>query len=215
MGGTPKFVESQALPHFSYADFAVSVGLGALTVTEPDALADAWERALSADRPFVLDVHCDPDIPPIPPHATLEQMTSMAKALIKATPADGGSSRRASRPRSKRSCPTAKSRERRRSHVLGAPRRTVTSVAAPACTIPTDASEADGTLAWDSTALVLGPGASARDPVHGRAAPGSRDDHARTGPLQKRQNPRQRDCRGFCISAGGSARSGLVLDGLR
>jgi pyruvate dehydrogenase (quinone) len=83
MGGTPKFVESQALPETSYADFAASIGLGALTVTDPGQLEDAWRQALNADRPFVLDVHCDPDVPPIPPHATLEQMTDMAAALIK------------------------------------------------------------------------------------------------------------------------------------
>ena len=83
MGGTPKFVESQALPETSYADFAASIGLGAVTVTDPDQLGDAWRQALAADRPFVLDVHCDPDVPPIPPHATLEQMTDMAAALIK------------------------------------------------------------------------------------------------------------------------------------
>jgi len=83
MGGTPAFIESQALPEASYADFAASIGLGALTVTAPDQLEDAWRTALEADRPYVLDVHCDPDVPPIPPHATLEQMTEMAKALIK------------------------------------------------------------------------------------------------------------------------------------
>ncbi|QIX27127.1 thiamine pyrophosphate-requiring protein [Nocardioides sp. JQ2195] len=83
MGGTPKFVESQALPDVSYADFAASIGLGAITVTDPDALADAWTTALAADRPFVLDVHCDGDVPPIPPHATLDQMTATAKAMIK------------------------------------------------------------------------------------------------------------------------------------
>ena len=83
MGGTPSFIESQALPEASYADFAASIGLGALTVTAPDQLEEAWRTALEADRPYVLDVHCDPDVPPIPPHATLEQMTEMAKALIK------------------------------------------------------------------------------------------------------------------------------------
>ncbi|HEX3296260.1 MAG TPA: thiamine pyrophosphate-requiring protein [Nocardioides sp.] len=83
MGGTPAFVESQALPDTSYADFAASIGLGALTVTDPEHLEDAWRQALAADRPFVLDVHCDPDVPPIPPHATLEQMTDIAQALIK------------------------------------------------------------------------------------------------------------------------------------
>jgi pyruvate dehydrogenase (quinone) len=83
MGGTPRFIESQALPDISYADFATSIGLDATTVRDPEQLADAWRAALSADRPVVLDIHCDPDIPPIPPHATLEQMTDMAKALIK------------------------------------------------------------------------------------------------------------------------------------
>ena len=47
----------------------------------PEELAGAWERALSADRPTVLDVHTDPDIPPIPPHATLDQVLSMIKSL--------------------------------------------------------------------------------------------------------------------------------------
>lgn len=83
MGGTPAFVESQALPDVSYADFARAAGLGAITVTDPEQLAGAWETALAADRPYLLDVHCDPDVPPIPPHATLEQMTDVAKALIK------------------------------------------------------------------------------------------------------------------------------------
>jgi pyruvate dehydrogenase (quinone) len=83
MGGTPTFVESQALPEVSYAEFAASIGLGAITVTEPDHLADAWREALGADRPYVIDVHCDPDVPPIPPHATYQQMKDMAAALIK------------------------------------------------------------------------------------------------------------------------------------
>jgi pyruvate dehydrogenase (quinone) len=83
MGGSPRFVESQALPDASYAEFAASVGLEAKTVTDPEHLEDAWREALSADRPYVLDIHCDPDIPPIPPHATLQQMTDMAEALIK------------------------------------------------------------------------------------------------------------------------------------
>jgi len=30
----------------------------------------------------VLDVRCDPNVPPIPPHATLEEAKAMAAALI-------------------------------------------------------------------------------------------------------------------------------------
>ncbi|MEP9381640.1 thiamine pyrophosphate-requiring protein [Nocardioides sp. KR10-350] len=83
LGGTPDFIESQRLPDMSYAAVAEGFGLGAITVTEPEQLAGAWEQALSADRPFLLDVHCDPDVPPIPPHADLEQMLNTAQALIK------------------------------------------------------------------------------------------------------------------------------------
>jgi pyruvate dehydrogenase (quinone) len=90
MGGTPKFVESQALPEFSYAQLAAAAGLGAMTVTEPDQLGLAWDAALTADRPFVLDVHCDPDIPPIPPHADLQQMLDMTEALLKGDPSRWG-----------------------------------------------------------------------------------------------------------------------------
>ena len=90
MGGTPEFVQSQALPDVSYADFARGLGLGATTVTDPDQLGGAWEAALAADRPHLIDVWCDPDVPPIPPHATLEQMTDSAKALIKGDPSRWG-----------------------------------------------------------------------------------------------------------------------------
>ena len=90
MGGTPEFVESQALPDISYAEFASAIGLGATTVRSPDQLEPAWKDALSANRPTVLDIHCDPDVPPIPPHSTLEQMTNVAKALIKGDPSRWG-----------------------------------------------------------------------------------------------------------------------------
>ena len=90
MGGTPEFLESQRLPDVSYAAFASAVGLGALTITDPDDLGDAWAEALSADRPYVLDVHCDPDMPPIPPHTDLKQVRSTAQALIAGDPSRWG-----------------------------------------------------------------------------------------------------------------------------
>jgi pyruvate dehydrogenase (quinone) len=82
MSGAPKFVESQSLPDVDYAGFAASLGLDAVVVDKPDQIAPAWDRALSNGRPTVLDVHCDPNVPPVPPHATVEQMTSAAKAML-------------------------------------------------------------------------------------------------------------------------------------
>lgn len=86
MGGAPKFDESQSLPDVSYAEFARGLGLDAVRVEKPEQLADAWDRVLAADRPAVLDVICDPEVPPIPPHATFEQVRSTTEALLKGDP---------------------------------------------------------------------------------------------------------------------------------
>jgi pyruvate dehydrogenase (quinone) len=83
MGGAPKFPESQTLPDVDYAGFAAGLGLGSATLTDPNQIASAWDQALRADRPTVLDVHCDPDVPPVPPHATFDQMKSAASAVLR------------------------------------------------------------------------------------------------------------------------------------
>ena len=83
MEGSPKFTKSQTLPDVDFAGFAASLGLQAITVTSPGDIGAAWERALAADRPTVLDVHTDPDVPPIPPHATFEQMKDAAEAMLR------------------------------------------------------------------------------------------------------------------------------------
>ena len=82
MQGAPKFPESQTLPDVDYAAFAASLGLLAINVDKPDEIGPAWDRALAAARPTVLDVRCDPNVPPIPPHATFEQAKNAAKAML-------------------------------------------------------------------------------------------------------------------------------------
>jgi pyruvate dehydrogenase (quinone) len=82
MAGAPKFAASQTIPDVSYAGFAASLGLGAIEVHEADDIAGAWKTALAASRPTVLDVHSDPDVPPIPPHADTDQVKAAAAALL-------------------------------------------------------------------------------------------------------------------------------------
>jgi pyruvate dehydrogenase (quinone) len=82
MEGAPEFLPSQHLPDFPYADYAGSLGLLGIKVNEPDGIGAAWDRALSADRPAVLEFITDPAVPPIPPHATLEQIENSAAAII-------------------------------------------------------------------------------------------------------------------------------------
>ena len=83
MSGSPKFAQSQTLPDVDYAGFAASLGLAAITVARPEEVGPAWDRALSENRPTLIDFHTDPDVPPIPPHATYAQMKDAATAMLK------------------------------------------------------------------------------------------------------------------------------------
>jgi pyruvate dehydrogenase (quinone) len=57
------------------------IGLQGIEVSKPADLGPAWDAALAADRPTVLDVHTSPSVPPIPPHATFEQMKAMLSSM--------------------------------------------------------------------------------------------------------------------------------------
>jgi pyruvate dehydrogenase (quinone) len=90
MTGDIKFEASQDLPDFPYARFAEECGLMGIRVDHPDQVAEAWERALAADRPVVLEAVTDPDVPTLPPHISLEQAKNFAEALLKGDPDEGG-----------------------------------------------------------------------------------------------------------------------------
>ncbi|MEU1141884.1 thiamine pyrophosphate-dependent enzyme, partial [Streptomyces sp. NPDC005885] len=83
MEGAPRFLPSQSIPDVPYADFARSIGLNGVRVERPDEVTGAWESALAADRPCVLDFVTDPAVPPIPPHAGLDQIEAAASAVLK------------------------------------------------------------------------------------------------------------------------------------
>ncbi|MEW2175994.1 thiamine pyrophosphate-requiring protein [Streptomyces sp. NPDC005406] len=83
MSGAPQFLPSQALPDVRYADFARSIGLDGVRVEKPDQVEEAWQRALAGDRPFVIDFRTDPAVPPIPPHAGLDQIEAAALSVLK------------------------------------------------------------------------------------------------------------------------------------
>ena len=83
MEGNPRFPTTQDLPDVPYARFAELIGLKGIFVDRPEDLGAAWEAALAADRPVILEVKTDPEVAPLPPHLTLAEakafMTSMAK----------------------------------------------------------------------------------------------------------------------------------------
>ncbi len=82
MAGDPKFEASQDLPDFQYAEFAKSLGLAGIRVEKPDRIGTAWDEALKADRPSIVEFHTDPEVPPLPPHITPEQAKNFLKSLL-------------------------------------------------------------------------------------------------------------------------------------
>jgi pyruvate dehydrogenase (quinone) len=86
MSGDPKFKGSQDLPDVPYARWAEMLGLNGIRTEDPAEMGACWERALAADRPTVLEVVTDPEVPPLPPHITLEQAKAFASAVLGGDP---------------------------------------------------------------------------------------------------------------------------------
>ncbi|MGB6511025.1 MAG: thiamine pyrophosphate-requiring protein, partial [Xanthobacteraceae bacterium] len=72
-----------------YHSFAELIGLKGIYVDRPDAMGAAWDAALAADRPVVLEVKTDPEVPPLPPHITLEDAKHLTETLIKGDSREG------------------------------------------------------------------------------------------------------------------------------
>jgi pyruvate dehydrogenase (quinone) len=81
MSGDPKLDVSQTLPEFPYARYAELLGLKGIRVDAPEQVGPAWDEALAAGTPVVLEAITDPEVPPLPPHITFEQASKMAHAL--------------------------------------------------------------------------------------------------------------------------------------
>ncbi len=83
MNGNPRFDASQDIPDVRYSQFAELIGLKGLFVDDPKDLGDAWDEALSADRPVVLEVKTDPEIAPLPPHISFKEAKGFMKSMAK------------------------------------------------------------------------------------------------------------------------------------
>jgi pyruvate dehydrogenase (quinone) len=86
MEGDPKFEASQELPDGRFAEYAELVGLRGLRVDRPEQVDSACDEALASDRPCVLDVHVDPNVPPLPPHISFEQAKNFVRSILRGDP---------------------------------------------------------------------------------------------------------------------------------
>jgi pyruvate dehydrogenase (quinone) len=65
------------------------IGLKGIYVDDPERLGPAWDKALAAKHPVVLEVKFDPEVPPLPPHITLDQAKKFSQSLAKGDPSAG------------------------------------------------------------------------------------------------------------------------------
>jgi pyruvate dehydrogenase (quinone) len=90
MEGDPKFEASQDIPNVPYHQFAELIGLKGIYVDTPEGVGPAWDEALAADRPVVLNIKTDPEVPPLPPHITFDEAIKLTKTLRKGDPEEAG-----------------------------------------------------------------------------------------------------------------------------
>jgi pyruvate dehydrogenase (quinone) len=90
LSGDPKYPGTQWIPSIPYAQYAELLGFKGIYCENGDEVGSAWEQALSADGPCLLEVKTDPEIPPLPPHITRMQTEKMAKAMVKGDPERAG-----------------------------------------------------------------------------------------------------------------------------
>ncbi len=81
--GEGKTPSTQTIPDFAYAKYAELLGLKGIYVDNPDRIAEAWDEALNADRPVILEVRTDPNVPPLPPHITMKDARNFLSMLPK------------------------------------------------------------------------------------------------------------------------------------
>jgi pyruvate dehydrogenase (quinone) len=86
LAGDAKLETSQDLPAFDFAAYARQLGLEGIRVETPGEVGPAWDRALAADGPVLLDVVTDPEVPPLPPHIRMEHAKGMASSLFHGDP---------------------------------------------------------------------------------------------------------------------------------
>ena len=70
--GSGKTESTQAIPDFAYDKYAELLGLKGIVVRDPEKLGAAWDEAFAADRPVIMNVYADPNVPPLPPHITFK-----------------------------------------------------------------------------------------------------------------------------------------------
>ena len=83
LAGDKKFEASQNIPDFPYAKYAQLIGLEGFRIDKPEQIVPAFDKAMSADKPVVVEAVTDPNVPLLPPHVSPGQAAKFFTALFK------------------------------------------------------------------------------------------------------------------------------------
>jgi pyruvate dehydrogenase (quinone) len=86
--GDPRYDTSQLVEDMDYAAYGELLGFTGIRVERPEDVAGAWDAAFTADRPVVLDVHTDPNVPPLPAHISVDEAKGIVETLVRGDPAE-------------------------------------------------------------------------------------------------------------------------------
>jgi len=70
--GDGKTPLTQTIPNFPYHKYAELLGFKGIYCDDPERIGAAWDEALASDRPVIMNMKADPNVPPLPPHITLK-----------------------------------------------------------------------------------------------------------------------------------------------
>jgi pyruvate dehydrogenase (quinone) len=83
MEGDKKFVASQDVPKFNYAEYAEMLGFEGMRIEKEEDIIPVIDRAMASQKPVLVDVLSDPNVPPLPPHISFKQMKAFTSAVAK------------------------------------------------------------------------------------------------------------------------------------
>jgi pyruvate dehydrogenase (quinone) len=70
--GDGKTPLTQTIPDFAYHKYAELLEFKGIYCDDAENIGAAWEEALASNRPVIMNMKADPNVPPLPPHITLK-----------------------------------------------------------------------------------------------------------------------------------------------
>ena len=90
MAGDPKFEASQSMPDVPYHRYAELLGLKGIFVDDPDQVGAGLGRGAGGGPPGgARSPTPTPNVPPLPPHITLEQAKAFTSTMLEGRPRGG------------------------------------------------------------------------------------------------------------------------------